>query len=196
MSQLTINGITDGILGIASKCNSMFTDIYTNFKKVIATLNAQTVNYTLALTDAGAKVLINVASANTITVPPNASVAFAVGTVVDVYQMGAGVTTIVAGSGVTINAPNGLALNGQYTAMQLIQTAANVWLAVPAGITYTTENIANKSSDTTMGGVSPSSTLYPNQAAVNSYVTTISANLQSQITSATFYGLAAMGMAN
>ena len=35
---------------------------------------------------------------------------------------------------------------------------------------YTPENVANKSTDTTLGGGSPSDTLYPTQAAVKSYV--------------------------
>ena len=42
------------------------------------------------------------AAANTLTVPPNSSVAFPVGTSIPIRQAGAGQTTIVAGSGVAI----------------------------------------------------------------------------------------------
>ena len=45
--------------------------------------NTQTANYTLVLGDAGKSVEMNNASARTITVPPNSSVAFPTGTVIE-----------------------------------------------------------------------------------------------------------------
>lgn len=94
------------------------------------TLNAQTGSYTLVLADAGKIVTMNVASANTVTVPPNASVAFPVGTNVTVIQTGAGQTTLTAGSGVTVNAfASDLLLSGQYAAATLVKTATDVWVA-------------------------------------------------------------------
>ena len=50
---------------------------------------------------------MNVATANTLTVPPNSSVPFQVGTQVAVRQYGAGVTTLTAGAGVTIRSRGG-----------------------------------------------------------------------------------------
>jgi hypothetical protein len=74
-------------------------------------------------------VRMNVASANTLTVPPNSSVAFPVGTQIIVTQAGAGQTTVVAGSGVTINSSAGkMKIYGQFSATSLVQTAINVWL--------------------------------------------------------------------
>lgn len=94
-------------------------------------LNTETANYTLALTDAGTLVTVSVASACTVTVPPNSSVAFAVGAAVAVAQTGAGQLTITAGSGVTINSFGGsLALAGQYAGAQLYKTATDGWLAI------------------------------------------------------------------
>lgn len=95
----------------------------------VVTANAQTgTTYTLVLTDAGKVVEMNNASANTLTVPPNASVAFPTGTVLDIAQTGAGQTTVAAGSGVTINSRGAaLKLAGQYAQAGLIKTATNTW---------------------------------------------------------------------
>jgi hypothetical protein len=70
------------------------------------------------------------ASANTLTVPPNSSVAFATGTTLIVAALGAGQTTLAAGSGVTVNATPGLKLRAQYSAATLVKTATNTWLAI------------------------------------------------------------------
>ena len=95
------------------------------------TVNAQTANYTLALTDAGKLVTMSVGSACTLTVPPNSSVAFAAGVAIAVAQVGAGQCTITAGSGVTINSFGGaLKIAGQYAGAQLYKTGTNSWLAI------------------------------------------------------------------
>jgi hypothetical protein len=72
---------------------------------------------------------MNNASANTLTVPPNSSVPFSIGTTIDVVQMGAGTTTIAAGSGVTINKPSTLAISAQYGVATLRKIATDTWLA-------------------------------------------------------------------
>jgi hypothetical protein len=55
------------------------------------TLNAQTATYTVVLTDADQKlVTMDVATANDFLIPTNANVAFPVGTVINVIQIGAG----------------------------------------------------------------------------------------------------------
>jgi hypothetical protein len=91
--------------------------------------NPQTANYTLVLADAENAVAMNVGSANNLTVPPNSSVAFPIGTSVLVYQEGAGTTSIVAGAGVTINRRAGLTLNlaGQHAVATLIKRGTDTW---------------------------------------------------------------------
>ena len=91
------------------------------------TANTQTASYTLVLADAGRVVEMNVASANNLTVPPNSSVAFPVGTVIEVYQYGAGATTVVAGAGVTVLSPDTLVLDGQYATVTLRKRATDEW---------------------------------------------------------------------
>jgi len=56
---------------------------------------SQSASYTLALTDDGDLVDMNVASANNLTVPANSSVTFPIGTQINILQSGAGQTTIV-----------------------------------------------------------------------------------------------------
>lgn len=91
--------------------------------------NAQTVtSYTLVLTDAARVIEMNNASANTLTVPLNSSVAFPIGTVIDIFQIGAGQTTIAAPGGVTINATPGLKLSGQWATATLIKRGTDTWL--------------------------------------------------------------------
>lgn len=93
------------------------------------TINTQTgTSYTLALVDSGAIVEMNNASANTVTIPPNSSVAFGIGTNIDVQQHGAGATTIAAGAGVTVRGE--LNSIGQYSGFSLYQRAANDWVAI------------------------------------------------------------------
>lgn len=91
--------------------------------------NTPSASYTLVLADAGKVVEMNVASANNLTVPPSASVPFPVGTIIEILQLGAGQTTIVPGSGVTIRSPGGkLKLTGQYSSASLRKRNTNEWV--------------------------------------------------------------------
>lgn len=92
-------------------------------------INTQTASYTLVLADAGKAVEMNVASANNLTIPPNSSVAYPVGTVITISQVGAGQTTLVAGAGVTLQS-NGskLKITGQYGEVSLRKRATDTWI--------------------------------------------------------------------
>ena len=94
-------------------------------------LNAQTgTTYTLVLGDAFKAVTMDNASANTLTVPTNASVAFATGARVDIHMKGAGVTTITGDTGVTINGVSaGSGALAQYGAASLLKVGTDTWLA-------------------------------------------------------------------
>lgn len=79
-------------------------------------INTQTASYTLVASDVQKLVEMNVATANNLTIPNSV---FAAGQYVQVRQYGAGATSIVAGSGVTLkmrgNTTGTIALNGQYS---------------------------------------------------------------------------------
>jgi len=106
---------------------------------VTYTLNDQTgTTYTPVLTDQY-QVLItrSNASASTLTIPTNASVAFAVGTVITVLNKGAGAvvisavtpgTTTVLSAGATAASPS----LAQYKSCALIKTATDTWYVVGA----------------------------------------------------------------
>jgi hypothetical protein len=99
-------------------------------------VNAQTgTSYTFVLAD-GNNTLVTLANAAaiTLTIPPNSSVAYPVGTVLNFAQTGAGQVTVTQGSGVTITS-NGATASApktrvQYSAGSAIQTAANSWLVI------------------------------------------------------------------
>lgn len=92
------------------------------------TVNNQTgTTYTFVLTDAGNLVTFNNASLTTATIPPNSSVAFPVGTKIDVIQLGAGRVNFAPGSGVILHYTPGQLTRTQYSGGSLIQVAANTW---------------------------------------------------------------------
>jgi len=87
-----------------------------------------TASETLALSDQGAIVRMNSGSAQTLTVPANSSVAFPVGAIVLVHQLGDGQVTIAAGSGVTIRAAGArLKIAEQYGEASLKKIATDEW---------------------------------------------------------------------
>lgn len=96
----------------------------------IVVLNNQTSNYTLALSDSGKMIEMNVGTANNLTVPADNTVNFPIGMSIDILQVGAGQTTIVPASGVTINRSTGLKLRLQWSSATLIKRAANTWVAI------------------------------------------------------------------
>jgi len=101
------------------------------------TLNAQTASYTAVLTDNRNKlVTMNVATANDFLIPTNASVAFPIGSVINVIQIGAGKTTIeavtpgtttISSTGATATAPE---LRAQYSAASCIKVATDTWYVI------------------------------------------------------------------
>ena len=92
--------------------------------------NAQTgTTYTFVLTDANnTLVTLSNTAAITLTVPPNSSVAYPVGAILQFAQINTGQVTVAPGSGVTINYTPGLKARAQWSAATLIQTATNTWL--------------------------------------------------------------------
>jgi hypothetical protein len=94
------------------------------------TLNAQTgTTYTLVLTDNGRLVTLSNAAAITLTVPTNASVAFATGAVINIQQIGAGQVTVAGAGGVTVTG-TGTKLRTQYSAAALVKTGTDSWTLI------------------------------------------------------------------
>jgi len=92
-------------------------------------INAQTgTTYTTVIGDSSTLITMDNAAANTLTIPPNSSVAYSVGTVMQINQKGAGATTVAEGAGVTINKEVGLVLNAQHAAASIVKLATDTWL--------------------------------------------------------------------
>lgn len=93
-------------------------------------INAQTASYTLVLSDRAKIVEISNASANTLTVPLNSSVAFPIGTQIQILQTGAGQTTVAGTGGVTVNGTPGLKLRAQWSSATLIKRGTDTWVLI------------------------------------------------------------------
>jgi hypothetical protein len=87
-----------------------------------------TTTYTLAMSDAGGVVQCANASPITVTVPTNASVAFPIGTVIEVDQAGAGQVTITGAGGVTVHNSSSATTRAQWSAVRLLKTGTDTWL--------------------------------------------------------------------
>jgi hypothetical protein len=87
------------------------------------------------LADAGKVVEVSNATANTVTIPLNSSVAYPVGTQVTIIQTGVGQTSLAVTSGVTLNctpqsAANAGKLRAQWSSVSLIKRATDTWVAI------------------------------------------------------------------
>ena len=101
--------------------------------KIAGAVNAQTgTSYTSVIGDAFKTVTMSNGSANKLTIPPNSSVAYAVGDRIDVVMLGSGTTSIQGGSGVTVNAVSTgtVAIAAQFAAVSCLKIATDTWVAM------------------------------------------------------------------
>lgn len=107
---------------------------------ILYSINAQTgTTYTAVATDAAAFVTMNNASANNFYIPTNASVAFAIGTTLNVVSIGDGICTIQATTPgtTTVNAIGGAnnavanpQLRGKYSAATCLKIDTDRWIVM------------------------------------------------------------------
>ena len=95
-------------------------------------LNAQTgTTYTTVLSDDGKLITCDNGSAITLTIPPNGTVAYGIGTQINIMQLGAGQITITPGAAVTIrSAGSKLKTSAQYAVATCVKIASDTWVAV------------------------------------------------------------------
>jgi hypothetical protein len=128
-------GTTGQVLSKTSNTDMDFTWIAQDDMSLA--INAQTgTSYTAVLGDATNTIItMDNASANTFYIPTDASVAFDIGTVLNIYMKGAGVTTITAttpgtttvvSAGSTIGSP----VLARYKTASAIKLAANSWTVI------------------------------------------------------------------
>ena len=95
-------------------------------------INAQTgTTYTTVLTDDGKLITADNASPIALTIPPASSVAYGIGTQINIMQLGAGQVTITAGAGVTLNSSGSkLKTKDQYSVATCAKIASDTWVVV------------------------------------------------------------------
>ena len=92
-------------------------------------VNAQTDNYTVALSDVGKDIWITNSSNKTLTIPLQSSVAFVDKSYFFVTRMGTGAVTIAIAAGGGLNSAGGrLKIAEQFTTVMVRRTAQDVWL--------------------------------------------------------------------
>ena len=103
-----------------------------NVATAMISINAQTgTTYTFQLSDDGKLCTFDNAASITATIPPNSSVAYGIGTQINLMALAAGVVTITAGAGVTIRSDGSkLKLNAQYAVATCLKIASDTWVAV------------------------------------------------------------------
>jgi hypothetical protein len=116
------------LTGTETLTNKTLTD-----PKINLAFDAETASYTAVLANNGQVVTMDNASANTFSIPTNASVAFPIGTQINVLQIGAGQTTIQAvtsgtttiqSTGATAAAPK---LRTRYSAATCLKAGTDLW---------------------------------------------------------------------
>jgi hypothetical protein len=120
----TRQDFTAGQILLAAELDAMAT--------AMVAINAQTgTTYTTVLADDGKLVTCDNASPIALTIPPNGTVAYGIGTQINIMQLGAGVVTITAGAGVTLrSAASKLKTNGQYSVATCCKIATDTWVVI------------------------------------------------------------------
>ena len=128
--QYLLGGTTGQVLSKTSNTNMAFTWIEQD--DTTLSFNAQTgTTYTLVASDSAKLVTTSNASAVTVTIPPSV---FSAGNQINVQSIGVGLTSFVAGAGVTITSTGATAaapiLRARYSACTIICTASNTFTVV------------------------------------------------------------------
>lgn len=102
-----------------------------------ANLSTQTGTYTLQLTDAGKTITVNEIVGDPmglpeISIPANSSVAFPIGTRIDIVNLYDGTALILPTSGVTVHSNKGTpaAIADQYSGATLLKIDTNTWVLI------------------------------------------------------------------
>ena len=114
--------LTKADVGLSNVDNTSDATVITEARKV--SITTKTAAWTFSLAEGDYYRSTGASDVNA-TVPPNASVAYPVGTVITIRQAGNGVVTLVAGSGVTLNGD--LKTAGQNKNISAVKLDANLW---------------------------------------------------------------------
>jgi len=125
---IAIDATVATLTGTQTFTNKTLTD-----PKINLAFDAETASYTAVLANNGQVVTMDVGSANTFSIPTNASVAFPIGTQINVLQIGTGQTTIqaVTSGTTTVLSTGGTAaqpkLRARYSAATCLKAGTDLW---------------------------------------------------------------------
>ncbi len=117
------NGIVIGAINLDGTVTSLGGGASGTPRTITASGNA-------VLADNNGLLAANSASAITLTIPNDSTVAWPIGAFIPLYQAGAGVASFAAGAGVTLNSPTGNAASVQFATTGAQKVAANTWSLV------------------------------------------------------------------
>ncbi len=116
---ITTSTYDGGTIGATTPVNAM----------AYGTVNVQSgTTYAPILTDNGKCITMNNASAQTITIPANASVVFPVGASINIASLGTGIVTIAITSDTIVSKGSKVTLTGQYSVANITKIATTTWL--------------------------------------------------------------------
>lgn len=126
------NGRLKAVAGVSTDDLITYDQLDSAIRKELVSRTV-TANITLALTDAGCLINVNNSSyspALTATIPPNSSVAFPIGSFVDIATTNKGAVVITAGAGVTLNGSG--VVFGNYACTRIVKTGTDTWQTIMA----------------------------------------------------------------
>lgn len=129
---LTTNGTSASWQSIQQSDIAGLSEVITGLPGTYSPLNIPIISlpfsYTLLIEDSGR--MIELSGGGSLTIPPESSVNFPVGTQVIVVQTGTSQVTIAPGSGVTVNGTPGLKLRSQWSSATIVKRSSNTWIAL------------------------------------------------------------------
>jgi hypothetical protein len=105
--------------------SSASTTYQNNILNIVA---AKTSAYTFSSGDENKIIELN--GTFTVTIPPDSTFNFPIGTYINILQIASGTITIAGGVGVTVNGAPGLKLNSQWSGASIVKRSSNTWVAV------------------------------------------------------------------
>jgi hypothetical protein len=95
-----------------------------------AAVSAKVADYTLVLNDGGTVITMSDTAEQDVIIPANASVAFPIGTMVNVVRLGTGNVRIVGATGVTVNGTSAgaVSISTRWQGAQALKIATNEWV--------------------------------------------------------------------